>query len=153
MADNLGYGVENLEGTTLKEVEEMMRACSMRQKSIDVLEEDLEKVKEAQKEDLNKLKSVLEHLGKDGYSSNYGTIEIRSKLSFQTPKTPEQKKAFFEWCQSKGIMWDYITVNSISLNSLCKQESEAALEAGKDFEVPGIEPGKEYKQTVFKRKR
>lgn len=123
----------------------------------DKLSDDFdEKAKEARikrDEVAARIKQVLTHFGKTKYDSNYGTIEIRTKNSFKTPKTPEQKKAFFEYLQSKGIFWEYVSVNANSLNSFCGQEYEAAKEEGKECAIPGIENPTEYQTIAYRSKK
>lgn len=73
------------------------------------------------------------------YKSKVGTIGISHRSSVKTPKSPEERKAFFAYLQSKGIFDSMISVNSMTLNAWYKRELDSAIEQGKDdFEVPGL---------------
>lgn len=90
------------------------------------------------------------------FKSSHGTVVRSTRYSVRTPKTIEEKTAFFEWLnKSKGreVYWTYVSVNSQSLNSFYKAEMEAAKEAADfDFKIPGIgEP--EATPVLSKRKK
>lgn len=75
------------------------------------------------------------------FKSKHGTIVRSTRYSVQTPKTIEEKRAFFKWLNEKGpeVYWTYATVHSASLNSLYKTEMEVAKQEGNlDFKIPGI---------------
>jgi len=83
-------------------------------------------------------------------------LVLSQQAMVPTPKTKEDKEAFFQWLlQEKGeaLYWHYIGVNSMSLNAFYKEEREAAVERQDiDFKIPGV--GKEYtthKLSVRKR--
>lgn len=69
-------------------------------------------------------------------------ISVTEKLSVKTPKTPEEKIAFFNYLkETKGdeVMLHYQTVNSISLNSFYKAEMDTKSPEEKlCFNMPGI---------------
>ena len=90
------------------------------------------------------------------FKSSHGTVVRSTRYTVRTPKTIEEKTAFFEWLnESKGreVYWTYVSVNSQSLNSFYKAEMEAAKEANDfDFKIPGIgEP--EATPVLSKRKK
>lgn len=70
-------------------------------------------------------------------------ISVSEKLTVKTPKTPEDKVAFFNYLkETKGeeVMLHYQTVNSQSLNSFFKAEMESKTDEEKlTFNLPGIE--------------
>jgi hypothetical protein len=82
----------------------------------------------------------LHELGKDSYKSEVGTISIIHRTSFKTPKTPEEKAAFFDYLRAKNMFDALVSVNSQTLNSFCKAELETAIAEGRglDFKIPGI---------------
>lgn len=154
----------NFPGTGLQEQEPPTDATMKELESLsadafkyDQLSDDLElQAKEARsKRDLvsAKIKSILDYFGKPKYESNYGTIEIRTKTSWKTPKTPEQKKALFEYFQSKGILWEYATVNANSLNAFCNQEMDVAKEENRECQIPGLENPTEYQTIAYRSKK
>ena len=99
------------------------------------------------------IQKYLEFYNKEKYISAVGDINIRTRHSFKIPKEPKDKKALFEWMQKKGIFWQYVNVNSQSLNSLMKSEMEAAEVSGESFSVPGISEATEYKRISLKEKK
>lgn len=95
--------------------------------------------------------AYLKELKRDNYNTPDGTIYIQKKWTVQTPKTDDDKKSFFAWLEEKGIFWAYATVNSQSLNSLYKQEVEAATERGEMLSVPGIGAPTLYEGLGFRK--
>lgn len=73
------------------------------------------------------------------FKSSAGLVSITHRTSVKTPKTEEDRQAFFEFLKSKGLYDSMISVNSATLNSFYKAEFEEAKERGDDdFEIPGI---------------
>jgi hypothetical protein len=87
-----------------------------------------------------KLLEVLTNLGKTSYQSRAGTFGITHRMSVRVPSMPDDKKAFFEYLQSKGVFDQMATVNSATLNAYYKAEAEAAAQSGQgmEFSIPGI---------------
>lgn len=151
-------GLENLGGDspdkwTTKELEELVTACFTQQTLADNAMAVSEKHREEQRELERKIQSYLEYYGKSKYVSSIGTIEVRERFSFRTPKTDEEKKFFFDWLTEKGLFLRYASVNSNALNSLLKDEFEEAREAGKEITVPGIQKPTEYRTIHLKRSK
>lgn len=140
------------DSVTLAKMDEVFSKALEAKVIADELLERSENKRAEQREFERELQQYLEHFGKDKYVAANGEVNIRTKLSFRTPKTQEDKKAFFEHLQAQGIFWEYVGVNSNALNSYCKREAEIALEEGKDFNVPGIEKPTEYKTVHLKGK-
>lgn len=83
-------------------------------------------------------------------------LTLVQRSSVPTPKTKEEKEAFFNWLrQTKGeeVYWSYMGVNSQSLNAFWKVERDLAVERQDiDFALPGV--GKEsITHTLSVRKR
>ena len=99
--------------------------------------------------------ATLEALEMTSFKTPHGTVVRTNRFSVQVPKDIEAKSAFFKWLSEKGreVYWQYVTVNSQSLNSLYKQEMEIAKEAGNlDFSLPGIgQPT--FSATLSRRKK
>lgn len=88
------------------------------------------------------------------YKSKYGTVVRSVRYSVQTPKTKDDKQAFFGWLGNRGeeVRWQYTSVNSQSLNALYKAEMEIAREEGNiDFRIPGI--GEPSAQPILSRRK
>jgi hypothetical protein len=96
------------------------------------------------KEQEQKIIDNLKAAGKKRYIlEGVGQISLTDGLSVQTPKTPEQKQAFFNWLREEMGEDGYLTyasVNSSSLNSLYKQKVEEYGERGEVLEIEGLEP-------------
>jgi hypothetical protein len=89
-----------------------------------------------------KLMQLLDDAEKSVYVSDRARVTVVSKLQVTTPKTPEDKKSFFEWLKNKhGVeaMYTYMTVNHNSLNSLYNTEVEQARATGGLAIVDGID--------------
>ena len=122
-------------------------------KAIEVLREAKDLYTEASKTskalyaDVKKFESqvvdMMERSGKKRYiAEGIGQVSISENLSVATPKTPEEKEAFFAWLKEEmgqdGYL-TYATVNSASLNSLYKQKVEEYGERGEVLEIAGLQ--------------
>lgn len=134
-------------------VDEINNRILARQLKIDSLKEEQSALQAENDKDESILQGILEHLGRTKWVSEFGTIELRERKSVKIPRTPEDKKMLFEWLQTKGIFWEYVGVNSASLNSIYKTESEIAEQEGKDFLLPGVGAPTSTITTVLKPKR
>jgi len=78
----------------------------------------------------------------------FGTLYRRRKFSVKIPKTPEDKKAFFDWiADNKGedVLFSLQSIASATVNSLYKEELAIAKEEGNvDFKIPGVGKPKVY---------
>lgn len=105
------------------------------------------------KEIEDKIVSIMCYAGKKTYiAEGYGRITIKSSLSVTTPKTPEQKEAFFNWIKTNMGMdayYTYMSVNSNSLNSLYKQKLEEYGEKGEILNIDGLDAPVEYVSLSF----
>lgn len=100
---------------------------------------------------------IIAHLTahkKDKYDTPVGSFGISRRFTYKTPKTPEEREAFFGYLKSQGTFDDLITVNSQTLNAYAKRELETAQEEGRsDFEIPGLgEPTLFERITIRKNK-
>lgn len=82
---------------------------------------------------------LLTEAGLTSYSSPFGRVGISYRTSVRTPKTQEDKEAFFSYLKEIGQYDLLISINSQSLNSFYKEQLSLAKEQGlDDFIVPGI---------------
>jgi hypothetical protein len=88
----------------------------------------------------NKLIETLDKLGRTSYPCRFGTFGITARTSVKVPATPEDRQKFFDYLKGQGIYEQMITVHSATLNSYYKAEFNAAMEAGRDFDIPGLGP-------------
>lgn len=88
------------------------------------------------------------------YRCPAGLASLSFRTSVKTPKTPEQKKAFFDYLKSIGRYDELVSVNSQSLNSFYKEQLELAKEEGKeDVEIPGLTEVSINPNLSFRRSR
>jgi hypothetical protein len=86
-----------------------------------------------------KMVSLLNESGLKNFRCDAGLVSLAERLSVKTPKSPEDREAFFSYLRDKGLFDQMISVNSATLNSFYKNEFEAAKERGDDdFKIPGI---------------
>lgn len=149
------WGLEEkpMEEVTMAELEELCFSASERELNIEKLNEQLAEQVEAKNAILECIRKYIVHFGKEKYESAYGTIELRTRLSFKTPKTVDEKRDFFEFLTEKGIFYEYASINSNSLNALCKQEVEIAKEEGRECKIPGIGDPSEFQTIHLRRKK
>ena len=82
---------------------------------------------------------MLHDQGMTNFKCVEGTFFISHRTSVKTPKTPEQREAFFSYLRAQGLFDSLISVNSQSLSKLYKEGLEEAKKQGqKDFNLPGI---------------
>jgi hypothetical protein len=114
-----------------------------------------DKAKEIGSELLSVQNQILEYMtefDKTSYKSKFGTIVKVEKLSVKTPKDPDSKAAFFAWLEGKGIKDEILNINSQTLNSLYKQELEAAAQRGDtEFSIPGIDLPTVFHQITMRK--
>lgn len=89
-----------------------------------------------------RIMEMLEKAGKTVYiAEGVARVKLTYEMSYQTPKTIEEKEAFFKWlAQSEGeeVMKSYMTVNSQSLNSLLNELEERYAREGKILTPEGV---------------
>lgn len=85
---------------------------------------------------------MLEQSGKTVYvAEGVGRVKVTHEMSVQTPKTPENKKAFFNWLATnlgQEVADAYQTVNSQSLNSLYNELEERFTAKGEILSIDGL---------------
>lgn len=93
---------------------------------------------EAQYEVMN----LLEQTGRNVFISNTGKrITMVESMSVPTPKTPEEKVAFFDFLKNtegEEFANAYLSVNSKSLQSLYNELSEKYAAKGEVLNLPGV---------------
>ena len=112
-------------------------------------------VANAEVDDLKR--QVIEMLTSSGLKNfklpGVATVSVVEKLSVQTPKTHEDKEKFFAWLKTKGsdFYLTYASVNSNSLNSMFKLETELAAESGEVLSIPGLGEPTSYTTLSLKK--
>jgi len=99
--------------------------------------------------------SLLESAGKTEYiCEGVGKIKISEQLSVTTPKSPEEKEAFFNWIKTNmgdEAYYAYMTVNSQSLNRLYREQTEEYGSRGEVLEINGLQPATTNTKVSFTR--
>lgn len=97
---------------------------------------------EAMKQQEAVVVAMLEKADKTVYiAEGIGRVKVTHEMSVQTPKTPEDKKAFFNWLSTnlgQDVADAYQTVNSQSLNSLYNELEERFAREGKVLSIDGL---------------
>lgn len=91
---------------------------------------------EAEKKHLLKMMEAikLENFGAFGYN-----FSVSPKVNYSLPETLSERKAFFDFLTENQLFWEYATVHSSSLQSLCGDlMDKATAEQNIDYEIPGI---------------
>lgn len=87
-------------------------------------------------------KRMIEMLTKSGlknFRSEDGLVSLSARLSVKTPKTEEDRAAFFAYLKSLGLFEQMVSVHSATLNSFYKDQFELARQRGDDdFKIPGL---------------
>jgi S-adenosylmethionine:tRNA-ribosyltransferase-isomerase (queuine synthetase) len=99
-----------------------------------------------------KIMDALKKAGKKSYKvDGVGTVGLRATETVRVPATIEAKQKFFAWLkEQKGVdvLYSMTTVNSQTLNSWYKKESDLAAERGEaGFSVPGLD-GTSTRETL-----
>lgn len=115
-----------------EEYAEMRLLLDEKKQEIKAKTEELEAIE-------TKIIEALTQSGKNSWDSRAGKVVIQTRYTVAVPKTPEERKKFFDYLKEKGDFDNLITVNSQSLNAYNKQEMEHALENGDvNFKIPGL---------------
>jgi len=113
------------------------------------LKEEYASVDKIAKECHKRLKSaegaviqILRDAGKGTYiTEGIGRATLTDKLSVATPKSIEEKVAFFKWIEDNlgtETRDAYMTVSSASLNKFYQEQSDLAAERGEVLEIDGL---------------
>lgn len=124
-------------GELRKEADEKKAALTEVNKKITALEDQIVK--------------HLKDMKRDSYQTPFGTAYIIQKWNVKTPKTDEDKKAFFSWLEENEIFLAYATVNSQSLNALYREKMQAAKDSGELLSIPGLEAPTLYEGLGFRK--
>lgn len=108
--------------------------------------------------------NILESHDLRKFVSPIAKVEVRDKLSFQTPKSPEDRKAFMEYIKQLNDdpnnpvgaeelelrALGYFSVNSRTLNSFAQKEiARRESEGNLDRSIPGLEEPNEYTELAI----
>ena len=91
-----------MENVSLSEMELLVHKLSEVKKKLEEISEQEKKAQEVRRELEGQILSHLKANGTTGYLSSVGSVDIRTSLSYKTPKDIEQKEKLFEYIKSKG---------------------------------------------------
>lgn len=141
---------------TVQEFETLAKNMAELRGEIELDKRALQAKQEALEELEAKATDMLKTSGKSSYAAEAGTIYISERLWAQTPKTQAEKEALLEYFRQKGLYWDFISVNSSSLNAFVKQEWEQVKddpEKALEFKIPGLSEIKMKETLGFRSKK
>jgi hypothetical protein len=118
-------------------------------RELDHAYQEVKKIEKLEREKVDKQKAkVMDLLSKAGkqkyYVEGIGTAYFINKMSVQTPKTIEEKKAFFDYIKSKygdDVFMDKVGMHSATLNRFYNEIMDEAKDNGEDIstlKIPGI---------------
>lgn len=122
---------------TVNELSGMCQKLFELREIVDDIKEQLREAQENYDSCETELLEMLEALGLKSFKSPLGSIETRRRESVRVPQGPA-KDEFFNYLREKGQFDALITVNSQTLNSWYKQESEQAIKEQRMLVVPGL---------------
>lgn len=129
---------------TIEEMnEQCKRVSELRSKEAAISQEKKAITNELEAEEI-RLLEMLQESGNKSYRSPFGTAGFSEHTSVRTPKSQEEKEAFYAFLKQEGLYDKLISVHSTTLNSLWKSRYEEFKESNPnanpdDFKLPGIE--------------
>lgn len=137
----------------LMEVRDKTEALWLLRREKEILNDQLKDIQERCDAAEQELIAILQNAGMERFDAESCSITVQDRTSWRVPKEPAKKREFFDYLKEKGVFEDLVTVNSQTLNALCREEERLALDRGEVmFRVPGLEEPTTY-QTLSVRKR
>jgi uncharacterized tellurite resistance protein B-like protein len=104
------------------------------------------------------LVTALEQAGKKKYQvDGIGAVHFSDKLVYPTPKTVEQKEAFFKFIETEyGVEYlkEKLSIHHQTLQSICKTATDEAQEKGiAEFTIPGLERPTSQRSLNFRKEK
>ena len=143
-----------MENVSLNEMESLVQKLAQVKKKLEEISEQEKKAQEVRRELEGQILSHLKTNGTTGYLSSVGRVDIRTSLSYKTPKDFEQKEKLFEYIKSKGhdVYISLLSINSQTLNAWAKAETQSAIDQGIfPFSIPGIDEPISYETITFRK--
>lgn len=138
---------------SLKEVKELIDRASALKTKIDTHKHEMSILQQAYGDLRRQILNILEAAELERLDGSEHTVYRTERRTWKVPQDPERRKVFFEWLDSKHLLWDMATVNHQTLNSWCRAEEEAALERGEvDFNVPGLDEPTVFTDVALRKK-
>ena len=146
--------VETEKQVSVQEMDAMVKELFELRAEIEAKESVIKELNKTLAKKQGEFTACLKALGRENYKSDHGTVSVVQKWRVSVPQTEEAKQAFFAHLKERGVLWQYATVNSNSLNSLFMADWEAAQERGEgmEFKMPGVSEPKLF-ETISMRKK
>lgn len=146
---------ENTSGITTQQLDAMGREYQAKYKEYEAANSKAKLLFHEAEELEVKMVEAMTAAGKTKYYvEGVGTFYFSNKMSVKTPKTIEDKKAFFKYLWEKHgetFYWDKISVNSQVLQKIYNEDAKSAAENGEAiFHIPGLEQPKSMTSLNFK---
>ena len=137
---------------TVAELDELIKKIAEKEAEIEAQKEVLTAKNKELATLEGKCVQYLTELDRKNYDSPFGKVSIAQKWRVNLPEDDRAKRELFDHLRERGIFDKYATVNSNSLNSLYRQDWEAAKERGEglEFSMPGIGAPKLFEALTFK---
>lgn len=148
MDDNVIPFQPNPDAITVKEFERLASEMLALKFKIEEMQKAVDRESEKLSELQEKILGAMNDLGKTEYIiEGMGKVAVDNKESVTVPKTIEDKKALFAWLEKRDMFYEFVNVNSQTLNRLYNEEMEAALQRGElEVKIDGIAPPKPYQK-------
>lgn len=100
----------------------------------------------------HKMMAMLDEIGEKSFKCSLGTVTKVVTMRAAVPKTHDDKKALFDYLQTKELYWDTVNINSQRLQSFVKDELEQAKARGDvTYQIPGVSELSPYTTLSFRR--
>lgn len=156
--------VAKTSSVTLEQLEALITDYRKKREEAEKFRIEKTKIEKEHSEAQARLLNAMQELGKTKYLvEGVGTLYLIDKAVVTTPKTIEDKKAFFAWLRAEygeAVMMEKIGVNHQTLQSLynaaaeehrAKCEKEGKLEEAAIFTVPGLQPPTNERSVGFRK--
>lgn len=143
-----------MSSTSLTEMEELVGLLAQSKSELEKLSDTEKELQKVRRDIEGKIMAKLKEIGNTGYLASVGRVDIRTSLSYKTPKDFDAKKQLFDYIKAKGddVYMSLLSVNSQTLNAWAKAETKAAAEANIfPFEIPGLEEPISYETISFRK--
>lgn len=134
------------EKVTVSDLDALVEKIFQQRQKIEALGEETTKLNLELAKMKEQMVLFLKELGREKYATPLGTVSIKERWSVTTPKSPEDRAAFFNYLKEKGLYEELVSVNSQTLNAFFRSEWDAAIEKGEamTFKIPGLSEPKVF---------
>lgn len=141
------------EKVTVSDLDALVEKIFQQRQKIEALGEETTKLNLELAKMKEQMVLFLKELGREKYATPLGTVSIKERWSVTTPKSPEDRAAFFNYLKEKGLYEELVSVNSQTLNAFFRSEWDAAIEKGEamTFKIPGLDNPKLFQDLSIRK--